>query len=704
MNRIKVLLILASLFLLNLSFALYGQSELLDRDILEKIAGEISGKLCYEHIRDLSVFNRWYGSDDMEKAALQVAAKAKKYHLQDAHLEKFRVDSETYYWMQKPWLAWNCTFGELRMVKPHSKLIASYEANGPCVLVYSRDADVEAEVVYVGKGTELRDYEGKNVRGKIVLASGDPWDASEIAMNKMGAAGLLSGLGMDQMGYSSNTVFQMRMKPWNQDRNRLSTFGFSLSANQARSILSLLNTGEKVILQAKVKAEVREHGYHQGVVATIRGTTYPDEEIIMTAHLDHPRPGAHDNNSGCAVLLEIARALNVLIERRIIEPPQRTLRFYWNPHVWGCDMLFSTYPELLSRTIAGINVDCVGLDQTKISSELLVGLPPYSRASFLQDVFNNILDYLVQNNNVEAGTLNYRPKTIDQDGTRNVFNGRAVPFFGYSDHIFFNSGNIRIPAAMINEQPPGSHHSQNDKIELLDPTQLKRVAFLVASAAYSIASSGPEESYGLIDEIYHRGRGRLEREMKIAKSILRDGEEKNIGLAYKSAKNLVIQGFKREFQALASTGLFIKGDKKASSYLAENLKEYQKFESDCLSVILRLYQSKCARLNIKTQEAPLSEEELILRKIVPSLNKELKGMYGILNEYPEEKYQMPDGHLDNPSYYELFNLMDGCRNMLDIFLAVQAEALSADYQPLSFKETMMFLEQLKEAGVIFFKN
>ena len=68
------------------------------------------------------------------------------------------------------------------MVKPYHKLISSYEANCPCVLVYSRDTDIEAEVVYVGRGTELKDYEGKDVRGKIVLATGNPWIVSKLAV------------------------------------------------------------------------------------------------------------------------------------------------------------------------------------------------------------------------------------------------------------------------------------------------------------------------------------------------------------------------------------------------------------------------------------------------------------------------------------------------------------------------------------------
>jgi len=691
-------------FFLNLSFGQQGKDELLSPAVLEKIAGELSGKICFEHVRDLSVFCKWYGSEAMEKAAAQVEAKAKKYGLRDAHLEKFRVDSDTYYWMQKPWLGWNCEFGELRMVKPFRKLISSYEANSSCVLVYSRDADVEAEVVYVGEGTELKDYEGRDVKGKIVLASGSPWDVSRIAVYEKGAAGILAGLGMSQIGYTSTTIYQLRIKPWNEDKTKLSTFGFSLSPIQARDILKLLDSGEKVVLQAKVKAEVRDPGYHLGVVATIPGSVYPDEEIIFTAHLDHPRPGAHDNNSGCAVLLEVARAINTLVQRKEIEPPKRTLRFYWAPHVWGCEMLFSKYPELFSKTIANINIDCVGLDQTKVSSAFFVAQPPFSRASFLNDVGHNILDYLVLNNNVDVGTLSYKPKIIDDDGSKNIFNGRAVPFIGYSDHVFFNSGSVEIPAVMMGDLPTGSHHSQNDKLELLDPTQLKRVSFLAASMAYTIAATGPEDSFKIIDEIYHRARTRIEMEMKRAKSIFRAGDKGNVGNVYKSVKNLVYSGFRREEQALRSTQIFIKENKEASSYLDSILLKINKFEKDCLEDVQSCYALRCRQLDVKPEIPGLSEEERQLKKIVPVLDKKLKGIFGRLNEYPFEKYQLPDLMPDIPYYFELFNLMDGHRNMLDIFWAVESEALSANYQTLSFKEIMKFLELLKEADIISYKN
>ena len=41
-----------------------------------------------------------------------------------------------------------------------------------CVSTYSKGGEWSGELVEVGRGTSERDYEGKDVRGKVALASG----------------------------------------------------------------------------------------------------------------------------------------------------------------------------------------------------------------------------------------------------------------------------------------------------------------------------------------------------------------------------------------------------------------------------------------------------------------------------------------------------------------------------------------------------
>jgi hypothetical protein len=679
------------------------QNEILPRTVMDTIAGEVSGKIAFEHIRDLGIYSRWYGSDDMEKAADFIVDRAGLYGLSDVRKERFPVDRDTYYWMQKPWLAWNCEIGELRILEPERRLIASYEANTTCVLVYSRDTDIEAEVIYVGKGVDPSDYEGKDLRGKVVLAYGNPWDVSKAAVFRYGAAGILSCPALGRPGPASTEIGQMRIKPWSEDGAKESTFGFSLSANQGNEMMRYLESGKKVLVKARIKAEVRVPGNHVGVTATIRGTDYPDEEIILTAHLDHPRPGAHDDNSGCATLLEVARTLNTLIAQKAIAAPKRTLRFYWTPHVWGLHMLFSKYPELLKKTLAGINVDCVGLDQMKFSTRFSVVLPPHSRASWLGDVMENTLDYVsLANNAAKWGLRKYGPEIIDHDGSQNVFWGRAVPFTGYSDHVFLNSGDVGIPTVMLIDMPFGSHHSQNDELELLDPTQLKRVCFLTAVSAYTIAAIGPEGSYRLIDEVYHKARIRLEHEMKLAKSILYRSPKERMEEDFGAVDNMVLHGFRREHQALHSTRVFAKGDAGVLNYVERMEAKIREFEKESRADLSVFRQTRAAMpgLGEGSLQPEYSPEENKMKRIVPKRNPELLGDFGSLNEYPVERYQLQSIMPDHPYYFELLSLMDGKRNMLDILRFVQAEALSVNYEPLSFDQVREYLGLLKEAGII----
>lgn len=63
-------------------------------------------------------------------------------------------------------------------------------------------------------------------------------------------------------------------------------------------------------------------------VADLRGSRWPDETLIVSAHHDtYPNsPGAVDNGSGCVVVMDVARTLGAL-QRELGVSPGRTIRF-----------------------------------------------------------------------------------------------------------------------------------------------------------------------------------------------------------------------------------------------------------------------------------------------------------------------------------------------------------------------------------------
>jgi hypothetical protein len=618
-------------------------------------------------------------------------------------VEPFPVDTDTYYFMQKPWTAWNCTEGELRMVSPSRRLVTSYEANAPCVLPNSRNVDITAEVVYVGEGIKDSDYSGKDVEGKLVLAWGRPWDVGRTAIFHLGAAGVLCARGIEVPGTSSNEIYQTPIPPLSEDGTRLSTFGFFLSTDQGRNILNLLERGEKVVMKAHVRAEVRIPGHHHGITAVIKGSEFPEQEIVFTAHLDHPRPGAHDNNSGCAVLLETARTLASLISQGLIDPPRRTIRFYWTPHVWGVDMFYSRYPEKLPGTVAGINIDCVGLDQKKFSSAFTLVHTPFSRASFLDDIASNLLEYLVRSNHNHMGQSAFGSPLYDQDGGKGVFHAREVPYMDYSDHIFFNSGSVGVPAVTFIDLPFGSHHSQNDEFEVIDPTQLRRISFLAAAVSYTIAAAGSEEAFVIADEIYHRGRARLERDARLAGNALLKAAPEELPVHFRTARNLITQAVKREERALHSVRLFAGSDDQALAHIKERAARILEAEVGLKADLGAVYERCCRLAGMPAAQAVFSKIEKSWKTIIPRRNPKLKGTFGILNR-PGEKYAYEPFNPMHAFLYELVNLMDSRRSLLEIVEAVRAQSLACNYPVFSVEEIERFLDLLKKDGVVTFRD
>ena len=86
-------------------------------------------------------------------------------------------------------MAWDAEFAELWEGK---KLIASWDKQPMSLAEDSESGDVTAELIDVGAGAADSDYVGKNVRGKLILASSQADGVAAIGVEKYGAAGIVS--------------------------------------------------------------------------------------------------------------------------------------------------------------------------------------------------------------------------------------------------------------------------------------------------------------------------------------------------------------------------------------------------------------------------------------------------------------------------------------------------------------------------------
>ncbi len=461
------------------------------------LSGEISGESAKRNLEGFSRLHRMRGSRDFHRAAEQVLGELQKYGYADAHIEKLTADGKVFYGTQRSRPAWDADFAELWELDADggpSVRIASWDAAPITLAEDSESADLTSQLVDVGEGTSESDYAGKDVKGKIVLAGAQPGGAVQrIAIGGHGAAGIVS--------YAPN----QRTAWWKQDETLVRwghldtfsatpTFAFMISLGQARALRDRLAKGEVIRLHAVVRAG--DHpGFYEIATATIPGSdpAVRDEEIVYSCHLDHPRPGANDNASGCATILEVARTLRKLIDEKRIAPPRRTIRFVWPPEVEGTMALLNGKPELAGRIKAAIHLDMVGGGaETKTIFHVTRG--PASVPSFVYDVAAKIGEFAGQQSSQYAMTGSARWPLVAPEGGREALRAAFVPLTLGSDHQVYSNSSWGIPSIYLNDWPDRFIHTNADTPAKIDPTKLKRAGFIAAACGVVLASVGANDA------------------------------------------------------------------------------------------------------------------------------------------------------------------------------------------------------------------
>lgn len=157
-----------------------------------------------------------------------------------------------------------------------------------------------------------------------------------------------------------------------EPNNVLNAFGFTWGASvsplplaqigmeDAKLIERLMGKG-RVTIEFAFQDLVTGPTQVSNVIAEIPGREKPDQWIIIGAHLDSwdYGTGAQDNGSGCAMVMEAARALAALA--RSGQPPRRSVRFaLWGGEeqgLLGSAAYVRSHSSELAKCIAVLNSD-----------------------------------------------------------------------------------------------------------------------------------------------------------------------------------------------------------------------------------------------------------------------------------------------------------------------------------------------------------
>ena len=360
-----------------------------------------------------------------------------------------------------------------------------------------------SEVVDLGYGIEssnYSDYEGLNIKDKVVLIkAGEPVDknGNYIVNNskEVSVWGSPSGF---------NEKFNLAIKKGakvvllNDDKilPRYAAYLKRKSESEGSMVLatSKINVPKFLINKAlynqfksnpNFKLEIKNQSIpvdSENVAAFIKGSTHPDEVIVISAHLDHEGVkdgkvynGADDDGSGTVAILEIAEAFKTAVKNG--QRPKRSILFL---HVTGEEkgllgsQYYTDFDPLfpIENTIANLNIDMIGRTDPKRDGDrnyiYLIGSDRLSTE--LHDLSENV------NKNFTNITLDY------------TYNALTDPnrFYERSDH--YNFAKYDIPVIFYFNGTHDDYHQPSDTPDKIQYDLLESRSKLVFHTAWEIAN------------------------------------------------------------------------------------------------------------------------------------------------------------------------------------------------------------------------
>lgn len=677
-----------SLLLLTAVQARGQQPPLLPADVVGAMAQELSGESAQRMIESLALHHRMRGSVGFNAAASHIVASLRAAGITDAAVHQFPADGRIFYGTQRSRPPWNAEFAELWELDEsggewtRSARLASWDAMPMSLAQDSHSGDVTADLVDVGAGTSESDYAGRDIRGRLVLTSSQPEAVAHLAVGRFGAAGIVSWAQNQRSAWWGENGDLVR---WGHLDTfaPVKTFAFMVSPHRARALRNRLAAGERIRLHAVVRAGQTEGGYDIAM-ATIAGA-HPqlrDEDIAFSCHLDHPRPGANDNASGCASLYEIARTLHKLIGEGRIPRPARTLRFIWPAEIEGTMALLVARPDIRGRIRAVVHLDMVGGGpETKAVFHVVRG--PASLPSFVYDVGQAFGEFVSEQSYRFATTGSADFPLVAPQGGREPLQARLGEFSMGSDHQIYTEGSFGIPAIYMNDWPDRYIHTNFDRPDVIDPTKLLRASFIGAASGYFLAGASASDA-AAIERIVRDASLRRAATMLAQRDRVAANEATNVTRHHLAYERAVVESQARFFTAPADVRA------RAETRLAD---------------IARLVGGDAAA-GSPPANATAAGRAVYRRNANAPGPVSVFGYDYLLAHYGEQRAQRlrvlrhRGTHGTDPAAggeyaYEILNLVDGSRSAQQI-----RDAVAATYGPVPLEYVVEYLEALKEVGLV----
>jgi len=318
----------------------------MNRDMLPRLS---SGEMLRHLVEFDRIGVKWAGTIGEAKTKDYLYNEMKKFGL-DTYVEEF------------PYLKYSNPQATVSITAP-------VQENLNCnPVAYMANKEVEGEAVFVGSGTkqefEMVKKAGVDFRDKIVVAISDAPFMLTPLVEEYGSPALLTISLTPEPGmcrHCCGAFYKYTAAPTlpsNVFDFVTNIVGAMVPIDPDANMLLTLMSINKVRIKITNEATY-EPATSWNIISEIKGKEKPEEKVIIGAHYDSEFnvPGVSDNGSGCAGVLEIARAI-----KAANIPLKRTMVFALfgceENGCWGSAAYVERYKDdLLKNCIAMLNLD-----------------------------------------------------------------------------------------------------------------------------------------------------------------------------------------------------------------------------------------------------------------------------------------------------------------------------------------------------------
>jgi hypothetical protein len=573
---------------------------LLTQAQMTAIINEVSGERAMHHVEELVPWQRVRAPEEyagpMHESQV-MARLAKEYGYSNVAIVAVPAAGTT----PQP------TQGELWMTAPRSRKLFDIHDLALALASTNANGDLSGDLVDVGAG-RAPDFDGKDVTGKFVLSSGGTGAVYALATSH-GAIGVLA---VSAIGFQRSIDFPTQVV--NSTVNaKPGTVAWSVTPEVEHNLAAMLLRGDKITIRSITKS-VDVPNKLEYVHAEIPGDGSTTQEVGISGHLYEGfiKQGANDDNSGCALTLEIGRAYLKLIAEGKLPRPKRTINFQWVPEISGTNAYLNANPDKATNIIGTLNFDMEAIRVSASRSYWVLQRTPDTFPSYINDIAQSMMEYIadISRERIRFRRGGYAPTQPVESvhGSRDAFYIKIDKHYGSSDHVTYMQHGI--PAVMFITWPDMWYHSSEDTPDKQDPTQYKRAAAVGLGGLAVLATGTDEMAARVLSE-------------NVARGVARMGESHTKGLGYMADAAdgpSLATAYKEARVAIQHQAEIEKGVVRSASVLWTNVAEGKKktaaFEplidqrsNALLNEVKAAFQLQSLQRNVPATEAAVTADE-----------------------------------------------------------------------------------------------